>query len=335
MSHSGSETSATETPDATTLRRSNKHYMLIAIKVVASFGLIFYLLRDTDLKVIFASITSCHLLLVVIALAQNFLGFIVSAARWKILLKTQGVVVPYIYLVKSCMVALFFNNFLPSTIGGDAVRAYDSWRFGKSKSGAVATIFVDRFLGLFALLTFATISILAQDQSVSLDIPFLRVWMVLGFFGMISILWLIFLPPAWVVGLIENLHVPFSGKLQSIVQRIVGAFMAFKGKKGAMLSALFLSFLLQTNVVIHYFVIAKSMDLPVPFAGLFLVVPLAIFLMMIPASINGIGIREAVWVYFLSLYGVGKEDAIAFVWIAFGLVLIQGVIGGIVYALRK
>ena len=57
--------------------------------------------------------------------------------------------------------------------------------------------------------------------------------------------------------------------------------------------------------------------------------------MMLPISINGIGLRESVFVFFFSAFGVVKYQAIAFAWLAYGLVILQGLLGGIVYALRK
>lgn len=57
--------------------------------------------------------------------------------------------------------------------------------------------------------------------------------------------------------------------------------------------------------------------------------------MMLPVSINGIGLRENVFFFFLALFAVTKTDAIAFAWIEYGILLLQGVGGGLVYALRK
>ena len=63
--------------------------------------------------------------------------------------------------------------------------------------------------------------------------------------------------------------------------------------------------------------------------------PLATVLLLFPVSINGIGAREAVFVFFLARYGIPTPEAIAFSWIAYGLVLVFGLAGGIVYALRR
>jgi hypothetical protein len=64
-------------------------------------------------------------------------------------------------------------------------------------------------------------------------------------------------------------------------------------------------------------------------------VPLAVFAMMLPISINAIGLREGAFVFLLGMYGVEPSVSIGLAWIAYGLLVLQGLIGGILYAIRK
>jgi hypothetical protein len=77
------------------------------------------------------------------------------------------------------------------------------------------------------------------------------------------------------------------------------------------------------------------MDLPVPTVAFLLIVPLATFVMMIPVTINGIGLRENVLALFLAVYGVGNSEAVAFAWLLYRGGLIQGVLGVVVYVMRR
>lgn len=307
-----------------------KQLALTLLKILVSAGLIYWLLQDTNLAEILAAMNSANLLLVALAASLHLIGFTLSAYRWRLLLRAQGADASILFLIKSYIVSVFFNNFLPSTIGGDAVRAYDSWRLGKSKSGAVAVIFVDRFLGLLALMLFALAALLVTDE-LTANIPFLYLWVLLGVTGMLVVVWLIFMPSRRVAALMANIRLPFWQK----VQRLFEAFLAFQGRKDALVGALGLSLLLQANVVVHYYFIAKALALPVPLYSFFLIIPLVSVIMMIPVSINAIGLRENAFVFFLAAFGVLKPEAVAFAWVAYGLVLLQGVLGGIVYALRK
>ena len=78
-----------------------------------------------------------------------------------------------------------------------------------------------------------------------------------------------------------------------------------------------------------------ALEFPIPFNHFFLIIPLSIFIMMLPISINGIGIRESIFAFFFLSYGVSKPEAVAFAWLVYGITILQGVVGGIVYALRK
>ena len=72
-----------------------------------------------------------------------------------------------------------------------------------------------------------------------------------------------------------------------------------------------------------------------PFLYFFLIVPVVTVILMMPIFINGIGGRETAYIFLLGQFGVSSAQAIAFSWIGFGMLLIQGVAGGIIYALRK
>lgn len=304
------------------------------LKILISTVLIYWILRGTNFKEIFLAIGSANFFLVAVSFSLHFIGFYVSAIRWKLLLQAQGVETKIGYLIKSYIVSTFFNNLLPSIIGGDTIRAYDSYKAGKSKSGAVAVVFVDRFLGLFALMVFALITVfLASD--ITSRIPYLFLWVVLGFLLMALVIWIIFFPSKKLLGFVSKIKIPFSAKLQRILEKIIEAFWTFKGQKKVLFKALGLSFILHANVITYYFVISASLNFSVPYYYFFLIVPLSIFIMMLPISINGIGLRENTFFFFLSVFAVSKPEAIAFAWIEYGMIITLGVIGGIVYALRK
>src|SRR5690606_39969507 len=80
---------------------------------------------------------------------------------------------------------------------------------------------------------------------------------------------------------------------------------------------------------------ALSLGLPVLFLNYFLIIPAALLVMMAPVSINGIGLREGAFAFFFGLFGVGRAEAVAFAWIAYGLLLIQGLLGVLVYSFRR
>jgi hypothetical protein len=308
--------------------------LITAAKIAVSGLLLFWVLSTSNLGQVRDAMRSANIALLVLAFALNFGGATyLRAVRWQALMRTWGISVSVPFLIRSYMVSFFFSNFLPSTIGGDASRMYDTWRAGDSKSGAIATVFVDRFLGIFALMLLA-VAVIPMATALTSDIPLLPVWVAGGTIALAVPVWWIFmgLPHIrFIITAKRRLPSKLSGALDTVVE----AFVPFRGKKRVLAWSMFLSLALQATIITHYYLIAKALGLSVPYQDFFLIVPLATVIMMVPISINAIGVREGVLVFFLATYGVDASAALALSWLAFGIVIVTGGIGGVVYALRR
>jgi glycosyltransferase 2 family protein len=241
---------------------------------------------------------------VLAALALSPFGYLASVRRWRLLIRAQGGDAALPFLVRSFLVGVFFNNFLPSTIGGDTVRVLDTARAGVGRAQAVAIIFVDRFVGLLALMLFAVLGVLR--------VPSLSTWVIGGAAVLVLIAVLLFMLP-----------------------RIVETRFALRWPGSVLARAFGWSLLLQTLVVLNAWFLARALHVPIPLASFFLIVPLALFVMMLPISINAIGVRENVWAFFFTAFGVSAATGVALAWLDYGLVLLQALAGGMVYASRR
>src|SRR6476661_8524065 len=136
----------------------------LALRLAVSAALIAWILARTPFREVGAAFRAADLRFVLLALALNLFDTLASVRRWRLLLRAQGGDAPFGSLVRSYFVGIFFNNFLPSTIGGDTVRVIDTARAGVGRARAVAIIFVDRFVGLLALVLFAALGVLASGR---------------------------------------------------------------------------------------------------------------------------------------------------------------------------
>lgn len=330
--------SAPVTSRPTTRRSSGRRVLVTGAKLAISAVLIYWILQRTSPEEIFAAMGAARWPLVLAAFGLNLVGYVISLLRWRILLRAQEVEAPVLFLFLSYVTAIFFNNLLPSTVGGDTVRAYDSWRIGGSKSDALVVIFVDRFLGVLALAVFALTAALATPWLLPLRVPLLPVWVGVAATGLLLLAWLLFRRPR-TAGEREAGILPFGlslpDRLENILGKISSSFSVFRGEHAAVRKAFALSAALQVNVIVHYYLIAVALELAVPFPSFFLIIPLSLAVMAIPVSINAIGIRENIFAFFFAMFGIATSEALAFAWLAFGLVLIQGLAGGVVYAFRR
>ncbi len=315
---------------------TGKSRLKLALKLTTSAALIYYLLSRADLASIGAAVTSASTTLIVLSFLLHGIGYFSSSYRWHLLLKDQGFDVPVRYLVRSYAVAMFFNNLLPSTIGGDGYRAYDTAKVGVPRAKALAIVIVERFLGMFALMIFAIVAFALAAGMLS-KTEGLWLWAVCIFAGMAAGVWLIFFRgssgnlPALV------LRLPGGGILQKILAKIQDAFAPFKGRTRVLAWTMGISLLFQLNVIFHYYLISQALGLNVGFHYYLVFIPLSIFIQALPVSINGIGVREGIYVWFLTdmLKAATIEQSVAFAWIAYGMILLLGIVGGIIYALRK
>lgn len=310
-----------------------KQVALVLIHGGISLALMVWVLRDVQLDEALAVMQTAQLPFLLGSFLLLFVTYFLRAHRWRVLLQAQGAHPRVSFLILSYLISSFFNTFLPSTLGGDLFRVYDSLQLGIGKTSAATVILVDRLSGTVALTIFATCAFLASPH-LAATLPALLRWLGIGTLGGLLAMWLVFLPSLRVKDLLAKVTVPSFQWGQRLLQRILLAFEAFKNQKGTLGAVLGLSLLLQGTIIFRQYVIALALGLTVPFTDFALTIPLALFILMIPLSINGIGLRENVFVFFLAMFGIAKPQALAFSWLAYGTAVLFNLLGGIIYALR-
>ena len=304
------------------------------VKLLVSMILVLWIVSRADMREVAGVLREADVTLVAAALGLNLVGWTISMTRWRILLKARAVEVSLPRMLQAYLSAIFFNNLLPSTVGGDSLRAHDSWRWGAGKAGAVAVVGVDRLLGILALLLFAVIALFLVPQVIE-ELPLLPAWLGLGAAGILGLAAAALVPARRLRARLKPALEWLPRPVQAPLLEFSGALRTFRDAPGVLWKVLALSVALQLNVILHFYLIALALSLEVAFLSFFLIIPIALALMAIPVSVNAIGIRENVFAFLLGFFGVSLGDALAFAWLAFALVLVQGVMGGVVYAFRS
>lgn len=309
-----------------------KKYLSFGLKAVVSVGLIWYLLSKTEFSAIYGSMKGADLGWLLLSFITLYIGKILTSYRWQVLLEAQGIRISLRSLIASVFVGQFFNSFLPTTVGGDAMRAYDTASQSKESTKSVMSVFADRLIGVFALALLAILA-LGIGWLIGEDVSFYTA-PVLGVFTMCSLAMLMIYNDKLIV-FGENL---VSGlKMARLAQKLDRAYRSIyllRERPRVMIVALIISILLQINVVLFYYFIGVALDLGVSWLYFTMLVPVALVVLLVPFSINGIGIREGIFVFLLTGLDVATEDALALSLISFALVLTQGIIGGVIFALR-
>ena len=310
-----------------------KKSAFLLVKIAVSIALLVYLLSTTDLDALQRRVRAGDTLLLGLAMALYAAILAISTWRWRVLLEAQGYTIPLSHLSGSYLVATFFNNFLPSNIGGDVVRVRDSSRLTGSTTTSLAVVAIDRILGLGALYALALTAFIMGGPSVRGLAGARSVLLALGlvFAGLAYV----FFRPGIarrVVSASGLGRLPWALKRFETVQ---SAVHVYRSRVHAVWLAFLGSVALQAIVVYYYFTVARALRIPLPLSACFLMVPLCTLVQTVPISFNGWGIRESVFILYFHQVGLGKDSALAFSLVGAGLIVLMSLSGAIVWTARE
>jgi len=310
-----------------------KNWLLFFLKCAISLSIIaWFLTQKTSLADILREIGRASPWLLAFAFSLHAVGLLISAIRWRILIRAQGDSVPLGFLAGSYLVGMFFNMFLPSRIGGDVVRIWDGSKYSSSLVKSSAIVVVERLTGIVSLLLFAfAASVLRLEMAK--DRPVIWVALGLGALGLLSVAAFLLPPAGKLLKKIPDKGIAARFKNKALSFR--GTILHYREKKKALFSAFLLALLLQVNVVVYYFLIGKAIHLSIPLLDYFIFIPIVHLVLLIPVTINGLGLRELSYSRIFSYYGLTAAAAVSFAWIDLGFMIVVGLIGGVVFMVRR
>ncbi len=118
------------------------------LRIFISGIIIFYLLYKVNLPDLFNTLKTAEIQYLIFAFFFGLLGTAICTYRWMTLTTIQDIDVSLRQLFYFYLVGVFFNNFMPSTVGGDLVKMYGLGRQKKNNIAAVSSVFMDRYVGL-------------------------------------------------------------------------------------------------------------------------------------------------------------------------------------------
>jgi uncharacterized membrane protein YbhN (UPF0104 family) len=306
--------------------------LLLVAKIAVSAGLLILLLSRTDLSALALRFRQMNLAWALAALAAYGAMIAVSAWRWRVLLRVQATEVRPWKLTESLLVATFFNNFLPSNIGGDVVRVADTAQYTGSKTLATTVVLVDRLLGLVALFLIAAAGAAVAAHR-GLNLP--------------GLYWLWIPPLLAIAALVPALRTPRAVvRLGAPLERLGGAWIEERlgrlenalGRFGrdpmALVWTTVAALAVQGLLVVFYLCTAWSLAIPLPALTAVFVVPVSLAAQMLPLSINGFGVREAVFAFLFTRFRLSLDAALSLSLGGAALIMLFSLSGGALFLLR-
>ena len=288
-------------------------------------GLIFY---KMDLARFVGLMRQANLIGLAVALLLVIVAVVLSAFKWQRLLLVQGVEVSLPRLTAIYFVGLFFNNFLPTSIGGDVVRIYDLAKITDRPAESAASVISERVLASVALGLVAVAGLLFSQGRAA------QFTQLIGAFCALLLLLLLALLTGKRWGPWVARRLPDPQGLKSKARGFLGGISACVSDRWVLAWVILLSVGFQALVVLINYAIFQALGSQVSLAYCLLFIPIIMAISMLPISINGLGVREGAYAYFFGQIGLSTAESVAASLLFFILVALASLIGGAIFALR-
>jgi uncharacterized protein (TIRG00374 family) len=302
-----------------------KRSLIFSLKLVVSAVLLGYLVVSADVAAMLTLLgrVSGWYLAGILALMAS--GVWISCHKWKALLVAAGIICPMSFLCSSYLTGIYFNNFLPTSVGGDAIRVVQLARHYSPRMTALASVMTERFTGLLAMVFLSVVGACWSSLPVA---TVLCPWLAL--LCLSAILVIVATRYSACTSLLKALPL-LGAKLELFIQGV----HEFFNRGETIWTVIWTSLLYQLFMVLIYLLAASALSLELGFADLLLIVPVVTLLTLIPVSLNGLGVREGGFVYFLALAGIASEEALTFSLMVFLLGQVFSVAGALCFISSK
>jgi uncharacterized protein (TIRG00374 family) len=299
------------------------------IKVFVSFALIALIFYKINFTEWLSIIRSANISGLSVAFLLVVFSIVISALKWQILLNCLNVKVPIQKLTVSYFVGLFFNNFLPTNIGGDVVRIYDVGKYTGKKTEAAASVIVERILAGFALGLTALIAVfISFDRSKSF------LWLIISFL-LLCVIFLLLAMNRSILHYLNDKLLPGLFNIKERARDVAEAIHKCSINKNLVARVLIWSLVFQLVVVLVNYLIFLSLGVRVSLVYCLIFIPLISALSLLPISVNGLGVREGAYIFFFSKVGLNSAQSVSASLVFFVLVVLTSLIGGIAFAWQR
>lgn len=308
-------------------------------RLLLSVGLISFLFYSVDLQETLAILSRANVVLLLAALLVAFGDRILMAYKWNILLKAKGIDLSLVNVTGTYLITTFLGLFLPATVGGDALRAYAIAKDGHKGSDVVSSIIIERAGGFMALFLFVlasiTLSIFVFGQSF-----FAGIWRLFWLFLVLFVVLvaMIFLSlNETVLRQLGRLSEKWPVKIREhkIVRKLEDVYRSYRGfQENKVEVGLFLLLSLAENLfpLFWTYFLSLAFHIEIPLLYFFILIPIVLVLVRLPISLDGFGIQEGAFVYFLALIGIMKPEALLLGLVSHILAIFSVLPGGALYS---
>ena len=298
-----------------------------AIKAVISTGLIWLILFRIDTSDLLSHLGRISPYDFILPTGIFLVSAAIVAVRWQLVMRSFGENRLYGPLVRVVFLSLLLNQALPSTIGGDSVRAYYLRKTGSTLGTALTCVLIDRIWALLCVVAMCLVSLpyLFFTYGSSNTMWMVILLVLLFACGIISVFFLRFIP-----GSVTS-RFGFIHTFLNAIQKNTNAFLDFRQS----ILLFTISMIVQLLVSLTVFLLASSAGAPLSLLNSLILFQPVFLLSLIPISIGGWGVRESAAVLIFGLVGLSPVDSMTISVLLGVMMTIAGVLGGVIWVIGE
>lgn len=288
----------------------------LAIRLVITALLFYLIMRSVDFRDVVDVIKQLDYMLLIPALLLQLASTLVAAYRWYLIMHILDFGQSLYYYIASYFKGTFFNQALPTSIGGDAIRVLDTGKLGKGHKEAFYGVFIDRVVGLSGLMMLNLVAILISPEL----LPYKLDWLIglIAVAGITGVIVLLFLRKIdWLARF----------KITRMFHHISIRMNRVYHSAGSSLLQTALAVTIHLLVMGCIFLIGTSIGLDLPFTTFLVLVPPALLLTVLPVSLAGWGIRETALIGLFVLIHADRAQVLTMSLIYGALVVVSSLPG--------
>jgi uncharacterized protein (TIRG00374 family) len=302
------------------------------VRLAIAAALVGYLLWRSDPGDVWHALAHASIAPLLVAIALVLADRAVMAYRWFVLLRPlERQLPPFSTILRIFFVSTFMGTFLPASVGGDVVRAYSLSNHGVPKADSMASVFVDRMLGVLSVLLMSLVGIaLARDLAADR-----AVLLALGATAAICLVTavLIFSETADAIAEKVIARLPWAG-VRHVLTSLFASIRRYAKHHGALANVLIGSIGVQILRVVQAYYLGTALGVAQPLITYFAFIPLILLIMFLPITANGIGTSQAAFIWLFSKVGTPSAEAFALSVLFVALGVVGNFPGAILYISR-
>ncbi len=299
------------------------------VRLVIAVGLTAFLIWQNDPAAIFRTAAGADPAWLLVACSLVVADRALMAWRWLALLRPVMASPPPVGAVmRVFFVSSFVCSFLPASVGSDLARAYGLRQHDVPGTAAVASVAMDRALGVVAILLVGVVAV------AMLDVPApTGVYLVLlsGGAASLALAAVIFVDAIGDAVAAMTSWLPGEG-IRRIAGRLVEAVRTYRHHHGALGAVLAASAAVQALRVLQAWGLGRALGIDAALGVYFVAIPVVLLIMLLPITINGLGTGQAAFLWTFGAAGVGRPEALALSILFIALGVIGNLPGGVLYA---